>query len=121
VVATLRDSTGYRSLRAAMAKLSPSQRGQWLAVAAEAALRDDPGTLTTAVRHWRDAGNDRRRPQRKAADQVAGIGRFLEAELPKHGVDASDPRLLTTATLVMLDDVIDDLRRGGKPDQGDGR
>jgi CRISPR-associated protein Csx10 len=110
-VASLRDSSGYRSLKSAMARLSPSQRGQWLAVTADATLRDDPETLGRQIRHWRKAGNDRRQPQRKAAEQVARIDGFLRAELPKHGMDPTDRRLLAAAALALLDDVIDGLRR----------
>lgn len=110
-VASLRDSTGYRSLKSAMARLSPSQRGQWLAVTADAALRDDPEALERHIRHWRNTGSDRRQPQRKAAEQAAGIGGFLRAELPKHGLDPTDRRLLAAAALALLDDVIDGLRR----------
>lgn len=105
------EPAAYQRLREALGKVSPSQRATWRTLVADAATRRDAARLTTEVDRWQTHRSDRRGDQRELA---AVLGRLLDSELAGllSGVRLPDDLLeRVDALAVVLDELVDELRR----------
>jgi CRISPR-associated protein Csx10 len=111
-------------LEQALRAVSPSQRGQWRTLTADASLRAAPGRLDAEVARWQAHHGDRRAGQRRVADaveQFLASDRGLTELAPGHSADADDEiaRIARVDALaVIVDEVVDAARRDGAPDRG---
>lgn len=115
-----RTSTEYTGLRAAMAALSPSQRGTWRAAAVSAAVAGTLGPLRTQAARTEASGRAVKEPQRDVAaavrrltDRTGTWWAVLAAALP--GTSDLTDRDRAVAAAVLVTDVLDDLHRTGEP------
>jgi len=108
-------------LARALLELSPSQRGRWRTLTADASLRATPTTLDAEVDRWRTHQGASRRNQHAVA---VAIGEFLSAPdaltdlLDDQAAGANSAARLDVLAM-LVDELVDSARRG-RPSPGSG-
>jgi CRISPR-associated protein Csx10 len=103
-----------RRLATAVTALSPSQRGRWRALCADASLRSTTAALDAEVRRWIDHPVAGRRGQPAAAAVIAELLAAPDALAGLSGGGGSDNNRAARvdALAVLVDEIADGARRG---------
>ena len=100
---------GYTKLRAALAALSPSQRSTWLTLVNDAALRRTDSRLRQEIERWLRHQGQARQGQRGVAERLRVL---VDGDMDALvGLGALDAISRLEALTVLVDDLVDELRR----------
>jgi CRISPR-associated protein Csx10 len=111
----------YTRLRSALDRLSPSQRGTWRTVLADAMQRRNRQRADQELDRWQRYRDKRRTDQREVAQAIAALlGGGITTVLASVGTPLSDDGWARLdATAVLLDDLVDAARRQSEPGQAE--